>query len=99
LHIISRKRLLEAGRKDSRLAGPLDSWYRTAKSAQWKNLQEVRQTYAHADGVQVRKRTYTVFNIAGGNFRLVAEIYYDDQTILIRHVLTHAEYEKGDWKK
>lgn len=62
-------------------------------------MEEVRRTYSHADGVPVGKRVYTVFNIAGNNFRLIAEIFYDDQVLLIRHVLTHAEYDKGDWKK
>jgi mRNA interferase HigB len=99
LHIISRKKLLEAGKKHGGIAAPLDSWFRTAKSAEWRNLEEVRQTYSHADGVPVGERVYTVFNISGNSFRLIAEIYYAAQVILIRHVLTHAEYDKGSWKK
>jgi mRNA interferase HigB len=99
LHIISRKRLLEAAREHSGIGASLESWYRTAKKAQWKNLVEVRQTYSHADGISAREKVYTVFNITGNSFRLVTEIYYDDQTILIRDVLTHAEYDKEGWKK
>jgi len=99
MHIISRKKLLDADREHGRLATPLDAWYRTAKSAKWKSLQAVRRVYSHADAVAVGDRTYTVFNISGNSNRLIAEIFYADQTILVRHVLTHAEYEKGDWKK
>ena len=40
-----------------------------------------------------------MFNIGGNDFRLIAEIFYDDQTVLVRHVVTHAEYDKGEWKK
>jgi len=29
----------------------------------------------------------------------MTEIYYEDQTILIRDVLTHTEYDKEAWKK
>jgi mRNA interferase HigB len=47
----------------------------------------------------VGDRVYTVFNILGKSYRLLTEIYYEDQTILVRHVLTHAAYDKGDWKK
>jgi mRNA interferase HigB len=90
---------LEAGRKYRDAAVPLDAWYRTANAARWKNLADVRRTYAHADGVPCGERIYTVFNIAGNKYRLIAEIYYEDQTILLRSVLTHAEYNKGDWKK
>jgi mRNA interferase HigB len=96
---ISRQKLLEAGRKQRGAGVPLDAWYRTAKSAQWKSLEEVRRTYSHADGVPVEDRVYTVFNISGNNYRLVTEMFYEDQTILVRHILRHAEYDKGDWKK
>jgi mRNA interferase HigB len=101
LHIISRKKLLEADRENlgHGLAPLLDGWYRVAKSAQWKNLEEIRQTYAHADGVPVGDKVYTVFNIKGNHFRLITEIFYEDQTILVRHVLTHDEYNKENWKK
>jgi mRNA interferase HigB len=81
----------------------LDSWYRVAKTARWENLEHVGKTYPHADGVTVgkgdQKRVYTVFNIGGNDFRLITEVFYDHQTVLIRHVLTHAEYEKEHWKK
>jgi mRNA interferase HigB len=97
LHVISRKKLREAQEEHHGLN--LDPWYRTAKASKWKNLQEVRQSYSSADGVPVGERVYTVFNIAGNNFRLVTEIYYEQQTILVRHVLTHSEYDKGDWKQ
>lgn len=99
MHVISRKKLLEADRKHSGLGVSLDAWYRIAKSAKWTNLEEVRRMYSRADGVPVGDRVYTVFNVSGNSYRLVTEIFYGDQTILVRHVLTHAEYDKGDWKK
>lgn len=99
MHIITRKKLLEADRKHSGLGVPLDARYRTAKSAKWKSLEEVRQTYSHADGVRVGDRVYAVFNVSGNRYRVITEIFFADQTILVRHVLTHAEYDKGDWNK
>jgi mRNA interferase HigB len=93
--------LLQADRENPGhgLAPLLDGWYRAAKSAQWKNLEEIRQTYAQADGIPVGSKVYTVFNIGGNNFRLITEIFYEDQTVLVRHVLTQAEYGKENWKK
>ncbi len=102
MHIISRKKLLEAGERFKEyksLPAQLDAWFRIAKSARWKTLDDVRQTYSHADGVPAGKKVFTVFNICGNNFRLITEIFYKDQTVLIRHVVTHAEYDKGVWKK
>ncbi|HWE49827.1 MAG TPA: type II toxin-antitoxin system HigB family toxin [Bryobacteraceae bacterium] len=77
----------------------MDAWYRVAKSATWKNLEEVRGVYPHADGVPAEEKVFTIFNVMGNSFRLVTGINYEGQTIFIKHVLTHAEYDKGDWKK
>ncbi len=94
MHIISRKRLLEFGDEFPEAKDSLDVWYRVAKKARWKNLTETRQSYPHADPY----RECTLFNIGGNKYRLITKIYYEDQTILIRFVLTHAEYDKEKWK-
>lgn len=94
MHVISRKALKAAVTCHADLEAPLDTWYRSAKKAQWKSLTDVRQTYPYADAV----REYTVFNIKGNAYRLIVNINYQTGRIFIRHVLTHAEYDKGWWK-
>ncbi|MGI8988986.1 MAG: type II toxin-antitoxin system HigB family toxin [Bryobacteraceae bacterium] len=94
LTIVSRKALTEAARKHADLEAPLGVWYRVAKTAQWRSLEEIRKTWAGTDCVRGR----TVFNIKGNSYRLIAGIHYESRTIFIKHVLTHAEYNKGDWK-
>jgi mRNA interferase HigB len=69
-------------------------WYRTTKRAAWRSLMETRRDFPHADSVGV----FTVFNIGGNNFRLIAAIKYRWQIVYVRHILTHAEYEKDKWK-
>ena len=39
-----------------------------------------------------------VFNIGGNNFRLIVIVRFERQMVFVRHVLTHKEYDKGDWK-
>ncbi len=51
--------------------------------------------YRHADVVGNK----TVFNIKGNAYRLITAIHYDRGRIYIRELLTHAEYDKGDWKQ
>jgi mRNA-degrading endonuclease HigB of HigAB toxin-antitoxin module len=57
---LRKKRLLEAATEYSDISTQLESWYRTAKRARWRNLRKVRQTYSHADGVRVGEKVYTV---------------------------------------
>lgn len=94
MHIISRKKLVEVGTRHADVIGPLDAWYRIAKKGVWKTLMETREVFPTADSVG----KVTVFNIKGNEYRLIAEVFYSSQTILIRAVLTHAEYDKGKWK-
>ena len=94
MHVISRKALREFSLKHPQSETPLDSWYRVAKQAQWCNLAEVKETYSSADLVD----KYIVFNIKGNNYRLIVSINFRSQTIFIKYVLTHADYDKGKWK-
>jgi mRNA interferase HigB len=95
MHVISRKKLKEAAARHRDLEGPLDAWFRIAKRASWRNLAEVHMTLASADAVG----KFTVFNIKGNQYRLITEINYSSGRIYIRHVLTHAEYDRGGWKQ
>lgn len=42
---------------------------------------------------------YVVFNIGGNNYRLLARMDYDEQTIKIIEVMTHQDYSKEHWKR
>lgn len=94
MHIISRKKLLDAAKVHGDLSAPLDVWYRIAKKAEWRSLEDVRKIFASADGVS----KFTVFNVKGNAFRLITEINYTTGRVYIRHVLTHAAYDRGGWK-
>ena len=94
LHVISRKKLLEAERSHPALGKPPDVWYRLTKKAEWTSLMEVRRVFPTADAVG----KFTVFNIKGNAYRLITEINFQTGRIFLRHVLTHAEYNRGGWK-
>lgn len=94
MHIISRKRLIEFSEKHSDLSIPLNTWYRIVKSTEIYNFSELRNIFPSADKVG----NLTVFNIGGNKIRLVAAIHYNTQCLFIRHILTHKEYDKENWK-
>jgi len=78
---------------DSKL--PLRVWFRVAEMAEWNNLSEVRATYPHADLVG----DLTVFNIGGNKYRLIVDMDYQYKRVFVKAILTHSEYDQGDWKK
>lgn len=93
--MISRKVIEEFVKRYPKARTSLDQWYQVALQATWTSLADVRRVYPHADVVGRR----TVFNIAGNHFRLIVRINYQRQIIYIGYILTHAEYDKGDWKE
>ncbi len=90
MHIISRKALMGFAKAHAGSEAPLDAWYQSAKTASWASIDDLRNTYPHADFVS----PYTVFNIKGNAYRVIVTIDYLYQRIYIEHVLTHAEYDK-----
>lgn len=72
----------------------LKSWYLTASKATWRHISDVRRDYPHADAAGI----CTVFNVRGGNYRLVVKIDYEWQIVLIKHIFPHKEYDRGRWK-
>lgn len=100
MRVISLKPLRDFWQRHGDAEEPLRLWYKIAQNACWSNLQDVRRTFSHADGVKDRAGgILTVFNIGGNKYRLVARIRYDFQLINVRAVLTHAEYDAGKWKE
>jgi len=94
MHVISYRRLREYARNHNDCNDPLDNWYKVATKANWSNLIEVQCVFPTAEAVG----NFTVFNIKGNQYRLIVSIDYQRQLIYIKYVLTHAEYDKDDWK-
>lgn len=93
--VVSKKMLLDFARHyaDSRRA--LLAWHTIAEAAHWNSFADVRQTYATASLVG----KWIVFNIRGNHYRVITEINFERKTIFIRHVLIHAEYDRGALKR
>ncbi|MBM3995111.1 MAG: type II toxin-antitoxin system HigB family toxin [Planctomycetes bacterium] len=94
MHVISKKKLREFWARHPQAKPPLQAWYKIAKAAEWQDFAEVRPTLGSAD----RVGRFVVFNIGGTKFRLIAAIHYSRGKLFFRHVLTHEEYDRDNWK-
>jgi mRNA interferase HigB len=95
MRIIAKSRLLALAIAHGDCVQQVSAWYAIASKAHWSNLSEVRQAFRHADLVGDK----TVFNIKGNAYRLITHIRYTGGVIYIKELLTHAEYDRGDWKR
>ncbi len=92
--VITHSTLVKYAHQHPNTLSSLDTWYRRIKQGTFHNLAELRAVFPHADLVG----KYIVFNISGNNERLIAVIHWNTQKIYIRAILTHAEYNKDEWK-
>ena len=95
MHIITRKRLNEFAESYPETRTALAHWYGLAKRNDFSNFAELKATFPSADQVG----RLTVFNVGGNKVRLIAAIHYNRRRVYIRAVLTHAEYDEGNWKE
>jgi mRNA interferase HigB len=94
MHVISKKKLREFWEEHPRAQSALEAWYQVAKHAEWESFAVVRQTFNTVDQVG----RFTVFDIGGNKYRLIAAIHFNRGKLFVRHVLTHSEYDEGKWK-
>jgi|SRR5689334_16375211 mRNA interferase HigB len=78
---------------------PLRSWFKLLERSPASNLAELKQTFGSVDYVPVKQREIYVFNVGGNKYRVVSEINFKWRIAFIQCVLTHAEYDTGQWKR
>jgi mRNA interferase HigB len=88
MKLLNRGALQAFASKHRSAKSRLDNWGTAVRNANWGKFADVRQTAGSADVVGPN----VVFNV--GSDRIVATIDYVRQSVRIKRVLTHAEYER-----
>jgi mRNA-degrading endonuclease HigB of HigAB toxin-antitoxin module len=81
--VVSRRTLKEFAAAHAGAGEELDE-FTIARKGHWRSLLEVRQAFGGAD----QFRLPLIFNIRRSAYRLI-----------VKALLTHKEYDRGEWKK
>ncbi len=95
MRVISIGRIREFIEEHPESERMLLAWHTAIRSGTWRNFPDLKNTFGNADLVGRR----TVFDIMNNRYRLIARVNYRTKTVFVLHILTHKEYDKGDWKK
>lgn len=95
MHIISKPPLIAFWANHADAKSPLQAWLRVMQNKDFSDFNDVKATFGAADYV----KPHTVFDIGGNKYRLITAIHYNVRKVYVRHVLTHAEYDTGKWRK
>lgn len=100
MRLIGQDVLGKAMRRHADTRKWLQAWTVTALDAAWQSLEDVRADYPSADGVKLASQTVvTVFNVKGSEYRLLTNISYAGQFVVVLDLLTHGQYDKQQWKE
>lgn len=99
VRIIKESFLKESAKAHPRAADSLAKWVSLIKAAVGKNPAEMSASVRSVDPVMVKSGSTTyVFNIRGNEFRLIVAVHFNRQRVYTLRFLTHAEYDRQNWK-
>ena len=95
MNVISKRGLFERAAKFADAKSALQVWFDTAVEAEWRDIEDVRKSFPATD----MTGDLAIFNIRGNKYRLIVRMVFRCKRIYVKEFLTHAEYDKGRWKK
>jgi len=90
MRVISNKVLVKFGMRHQQASEPLQAWRKIVECTAFQGFADLKRAFNAVD----RVGDYYVFDIAGNKYRLIVAIHFNTQMLFVRHVLTHAEYDK-----
>jgi mRNA interferase HigB len=93
MRVIARNALVGFWADHAETKVSLERWYKLVRAAHWMSTDEVRKASPRA---KVLNRERVRFEIAGGNYRLVAAFDFRRQIAFVKFIGTHAEYDRVD---
>jgi mRNA interferase HigB len=92
MRLISNRALREFAARHRDAAVPLQAWRKLIERNSFGGFADLRRVFNSVD----KAGDYFIFNVAGNRYRVIAAIHFNTQTLYVRAVLTHAEYD--DWR-
>jgi mRNA interferase HigB len=93
MRVIARNVLVEFWGQHPEAKVPLQRLYALMKAATWTSTDDIQRA---APKAKVLNRERVRFEVAGGNFRLVAAFDFRRQVAFVKFIGTHAEYDRID---
>jgi mRNA interferase HigB len=93
MKLIGKKLLQEFKEKHADARSQIESWEAEAEEAQWNTPHDLKSRYPKAS---IIKDQQVVFDICGNKYRLLTQVNYKNNIVLIKKIGTHKEYDNWD---
>ncbi|WHN65204.1 type II toxin-antitoxin system HigB family toxin [Cysteiniphilum sp. QT6929] len=89
--VINKELIIKFCKKHARAKKSFDPLLKILESNEFSGFRHLTETFKTADYVY---HVFTIFDVAGHNYRMVTIVDYDFAVIDVRHIWTHEEYNK-----
>ncbi len=93
MHIISLKALRDFWEVWPDAKIPLQVWHSIVELGKFEDFNAFKVAFNSVDYA----KGFTIFDIGGNKFRIIAAVHYNRQKLYVRYVFTHQQYY--DWSK
>lgn len=93
MHVISKRPFNEASKAHPNQRQALDDLYRVLRKGSFSSPEEMRKIFPSLGNFRYRDKWW-IIDVGGNNLRLIAFIQFLHKRMYVKHILTHAEYDK-----
>lgn len=93
MHVISRKPFNEAVERFPNDALAIEATYKVLRNGKFSHPDELKAVFPSLDNFKYKDKWW-VIDIGGNNLRMMAFIEFKDNRMYVKHIVTHAEYDK-----
>ena len=93
MHVISKRPFNEAAKAYPNQRQALEGLYRVLRKSEFASPEEMRRVFPSLDNFK-HKDKWWVLDVGGNHLRIIAFIQFVQKRMYVKHILTHAEYDK-----
>jgi len=93
MHVISKKPFNDAAKKHPNQRQALEDMYRVLRKGSFKTPDELRAVFPSLDNFKHEDKWW-IIDVGGNNLRVIAFIQFVHNRMYVKHIFSHAEYDK-----
>jgi mRNA interferase HigB len=93
MHVISKRPFTDAARAYPNNRQALEDLYRVLRNSEFNSPDEMRRFFPSLDNIKHIDKWW-IIDVAGNHPRVIAFIQFVQNRMYVKHILTHAEYDK-----
>ncbi|TVP55650.1 MAG: cytoplasmic protein [Halomonadaceae bacterium] len=93
MHVISKRPFYDAAKAHPNQRQALEDLYRVLRKSEFTTPEKMRRVFPTLDNFRYKDKWW-VLDVGGNHLRVIAFIQFVQNRIYVKHIVTHAQYDK-----